>query len=278
MTAIATGHVASVTARDPADRLERYEKRTDLPLLVLSIFFIAVYAAEVAAPGLPAWMRIGLAVLSWVIWALFAGDLVTRVYLTDRRMRYLLTHPIDVLMVLLPALRPLRVLRVFSAGQAFVTRGGRMSLLRSTQAIAIATGVLVLIGALAELDAERGAKGTHITSLGDALWWAATTVTTVGYGDTFPVTGTGRVVAVALMLVGISLAGVITATVAAWFISQSRDAAGAKDADVSERLNRIETALAEILAGLQATGDVAESRPAHYHLDRAETVDERLFE
>jgi hypothetical protein len=65
-------------------------------------------------------------------------DLAVHVWLVDRRGHYLLTHPIDVLMVLLPGLRPLRVLRVFTAGQALVTRGGRMSLLRSTQAIATA--------------------------------------------------------------------------------------------------------------------------------------------
>lgn len=130
------------------------------------------------------------------------------VWLAERRRHYLLTHPIDVIMVLLPALR---VLRIFTAGQALVSRGGRWSLLRSTQAITTAAGLLVFIAALAALDAERDAQGSHITTLADPLWWAATTVTTVGYGDTFPVTATGRLVAVALMLVGISLVSVIHA-------------------------------------------------------------------
>ncbi len=67
------------SGRESADRLERYERRTDGPLLVLSLCFIAVYAAEVAAPGLPAWLRAALAVVSWIIWGLFAVDLVTRV-------------------------------------------------------------------------------------------------------------------------------------------------------------------------------------------------------
>lgn len=147
-------------------------------------------------------------------------------------------------------LRPLRVLRIFTAGQALVSRSGRLSLLRSTEAIVTAAGLLVLIAALAALDAERNAPGAHITSLADSLWWAATTVTTVGYGDTFPVTATGRLVAVALMLVGISLVSVITATVAAWFLAQTRRTAEEQEADLQARISRLETTLAEIHTAL----------------------------
>ena len=61
--------------------------------------------------------------------------------------------------------------------------------------------------------------GANVTSIGDALWWAATTVTTVGYGDRYPVTTTGRVIAVILMIVGMALVSAITASIAAWFVS-----------------------------------------------------------
>jgi voltage-gated potassium channel len=196
-----------------------------------------------------------------VIWALFAVDLAIR-WLAERRLRYLLTHAVDALVVLPPALRPLRVLRVFTAGQALVTRGGRFSVLRSTQAVATAAAILILIAALSMLDAERDAPGAHITTFPDALWWAATTVTTVGYGDTFPVTGTGRLVAAALMVVGISLVGIITATIAAWFLDQTRDAATAERADLAERLQGVEATLAEIHAAVLAGGsDCPHVRP-----------------
>lgn len=76
------------------------------------------------------------------------------------------------------------------------------------------------LGALAMLDAEREARDANITTIGDALWWAATTVTTVGYGDRYPVTAEGRCVALALMLVGIAVVGSVTAAVAAWFVAQ----------------------------------------------------------
>jgi voltage-gated potassium channel len=121
-----------------------------------------------------------------------------------------------------------------------------MSLLRTTEAIAVAAGMLVLIAALAELDVERHAPGSRITSLGDALWWAASTVTTVGYGDEVPVTGAGRLVGAALMLVGISVVGAVTATIAAWFVAQTREAVHAEEADLAARLTRIEAGLAEI--------------------------------
>jgi voltage-gated potassium channel len=64
-------------------------------------------------------------------------------------------------------------------------------------------------------------EGSNIKNFGDGLWWAMTTVTTVGYGDKFPVTTEGRFLAVALMIMGISLVGVITASVAAWFVKIS---------------------------------------------------------
>lgn len=70
------------------------------------------------------------------------------------------------------------------------------------------------------LDAEQAAPGANIKTPGDALWWAATTVTTVGYGDRYPVTTQGRLIAVALMVVGIAMVGAITASVAAWLVSQ----------------------------------------------------------
>jgi voltage-gated potassium channel len=76
----------------------------------------------------------------------------------------------------------------------------------------------VSLGALAVLDAERNAPDANITTAGDALWWASTTVTTVGYGDRFPLTTEGRFIAVGLMLVGISLVGSLTAVIAAWMI------------------------------------------------------------
>jgi voltage-gated potassium channel len=76
------------------------------------------------------------------------------------------------------------------------------------------------IAALAVFDAERDVQGANITSFGDALWWAAVTITTVGYGDYTPVTLRGRGIAVTLMLGGVAVLGVLTATLSSWIVQR----------------------------------------------------------
>jgi voltage-gated potassium channel len=71
--------------------------------------------------------------------------------------------------------------------------------------------------------AERGQPGSTINNVGDGFWWAITTLTTVGYGDIYPTTTEGRVIAVGLMISGICVLGVISATVAAWFVKLTQD-------------------------------------------------------
>jgi voltage-gated potassium channel len=92
-------------------------------------------------------------------------------------------------------------------------------------------------------EAERGASDGNITTLGDALWWAITTVTTVGYGDRYPTTALGRMIAVGLMLVGIALLGVVTATIAAWFVGRLRE--------VEETSEQADATMQDVLAELR---------------------------
>jgi voltage-gated potassium channel len=104
--------------------------------------------------------------------------------------------------------------------------------------------VLNLIAAAMVLEFERGNPDANINSYPDALWWAVTTITTVGYGDRFPMSSAGRGVAVVLMIAGIAMFGVITASIAAYFVEQKaeEDLAGRLD-QIMERLDRIETRL-----------------------------------
>ena len=85
--------------------------------------------------------------------------------------------------------------------------------------------VLIIFSTALIVEAERHAPGANIRSGGDALWWALTTVTTVGYGDTYPVTTEGRIIAAGLMFVGIALFGSISAIVTSKLIlpKETRD-------------------------------------------------------
>jgi voltage-gated potassium channel len=236
------------------NRLQRYEQRTSPVMTVLAVVFLLLYAAPIVVPALPGPVRVAVRSATGLVWLAFAVDLVVRVTLAEHRARFLAQHPVDVAAVVLPVLRPLRVLRVFTATQALFTRSD--AFLRRGQAISTTAALLVLVGALAELDAERGARAANITGFGEALWWSITTVTTVGYGDYYPVTSTGKIVAAGLMLVGISLVGAVTATVAAWFVSQGRAAD-----DDARALQREVRALRDDVARLTSALTAAQGPP-----------------
>ena len=201
-------------------RVERWERRSEIPLLLLAVAFLVAYAWPILDPRLDHDLETFLTALSWTVWAAFAGDLAVRVLLSEDRGAYLLRHWYDVALVLVPMLRPLRLLRLLAFARV-LGRSATRNLVGRVTVYVIGTAVAAVgLGALAMLDAERGADDANITSVGDALWWACTTVTTVGYGDRYPVTTAGRFVAVALMVVGIAVVGSVTAAVAAWLVGQ----------------------------------------------------------
>lgn len=200
-------------------RVEAWERRAEVPLLLLAAAFLAAYAWPILDPRLDGSLETGLSALGWAIWAAFAVDFGIRVALADQRRRYVVAHWYDVVLIALPMLRPLRLLRALAFARMLNRTAVRGLAGRVTTYVIGAAIAACGLGALAVLDAERGADDANITTFGDALWWSATTVTTVGYGDRYPVTTTGRFVAVVLMVVGIAVVGSITAAVAAWLVT-----------------------------------------------------------
>ncbi len=215
----------------PAERrvgpftLLSWETRTNGPLLAAAVAFLVVLTVPVIDEHLDPGVGAAVRVLDVLIWVAFAVDYTVRLYLAPRRWRFVRTHVPDALMVALPALRPLRILRLLSLGSLLARRSANTQLVDTGRLVAGTAGLIVYLGAVGALDAERGAAKANITTFGDALWWATTTITTVGYGDRYPVTTLGRLIAVALMIVGIALLGVLTASIAAWFVRQSTEAA-----------------------------------------------------
>lgn len=189
------------------------------------------------------------------MWAAFAFEYLTKLYLVRDRRHFVTHHLVDLVVIAVPVLRPLRALRLlreFNLGRIGVVllngikRAREIFTHRGLHFVLLTVLCVIFAGAALELSFEDGAPGSNIHNYVDALWWAIVSVTTVGYGDKYPVTAGGRGVAVILMLVGIGLIGVLTATVASYFVEAKADET---QAEMRQRLERIESMLSEALAG-----------------------------
>ncbi|MCH0542048.1 potassium channel family protein [Streptomyces sp. MUM 203J] len=198
----------------------RWEERTQRPLFALALAFGIAYAVPIVAPDADPWVRSLCTAVEWVVWGAFAVDYIVRLVVSPARWEFVRGHWLDLLSVLLPLLQPLRLLRLVSTLMLVGRRARMASQIRLTTYVAGAVTGLLMFGSLAVLQVERDAPDGNIKTLGDAVWWSFTTMTTVGYGDHSPTTGLGRLLAVGLMLSGIALLGVVTANIAAWFISR----------------------------------------------------------
>ncbi|MFJ9541548.1 potassium channel family protein [Streptomyces sp. NPDC101225] len=203
---------------DDDSRRARWDEHMDMPLAVASMVFLAVYAIRVLAPRLPEiWRTLDLAVLL-AAWALFAVDYAVRWWLSGQGLRFVRTHLLDTVVLVLPLLRPLRVVRVYETVQR---RHGKPRLALHARVMAYAglsTLLLGFTGALAVFQQERGAPGATMRTFGDAVWWTCSTLATVGYGDVVPVTPMGRLIAVGMMAMGLALLGAVTGTFASWLL------------------------------------------------------------
>jgi voltage-gated potassium channel len=190
------------------------------PLIAMAAVFLAAYAWPILDPGLPRDARTACGVAVFVVWLVFLVDYVVRLALAERRAAFVRHHLLDLASVGLPLLRPLQLLRLVRALTILERKLGESLQSRIAIYVATVTTLILAIASLAVLDTERGAPGATITNFGDAVWWSFTTITTVGYGDEYPVTTTGRAIAVALMISGIALLGVVTASLASALINR----------------------------------------------------------
>ena len=232
------------------ERRHRWERASEWPLTATAVVFLAAYAWPILDPGLSSvWVTV-CRFVTWAAWAAFALDYVVRLALSRRRLAFVRANLLDLAVIALPLLRPLRLLRLLVLLSA-INRHARTSLRGRVIVYAAGTTVLVLfVSSLSMLDAERGAEGANIIDYGDAIWWAATTVTTVGYGDRFPTTGTGRLIATGLMLGGIALLGVVTATLASWLVQRVSEVEEASQAATRRDVEALAAEVAALRADL----------------------------
>jgi voltage-gated potassium channel len=206
-----------------AEAQERWDRRTEAPLAVLSLLFFAGYAVRVLAPGLPGlWLDLCL-VVTCGAWAVFAVDYGVRLRLSGLRPpRFVRTHVLDTVVLVLPLLRPLRIVHIYERIQRRHDKP-RLTLYARVMAYAgLTAGLLGFAGALTVYHYEYGAPGATIRTFGDAVWWVCATLSTVGYGDVSPVTPMGRVTAVGVMACGLALLGAVTGSFSSWLIQTFR--------------------------------------------------------
>ena len=238
------------------EALDRFERATELPLLFLALAMVPLLLVPLFA-DLSETIDDALVAADWTIWAVFALQYVTRLTLTPERLHFVKREWLDLVIIVLPFLRPLRVVRSARALRLLrlarligffseaMQEARRLLLRRRLHYVLLVAGVVIFGSAALVTTLEDGSAGS-IDSFGDALWWSMTTVTTVGYGDEFPVTAAGRGVAAFLMLVGIALLGVVTANIAAFFLERLPEEEEAE----RDRMEEILSLLAAIEARL----------------------------
>jgi len=227
------------------EKLDRWSKRMEWPLTAAALLFLAAYATQIIAKPTGTVDAIAETVI-WVTWAVFLVDYLVRLTITEHRWRWFYRHLLDLAIVALPMLRPLRLMR-FLTVIALVQRGAGNILRGRVVVYTVGAALLVLlISALAVLDAEQG-QGT-IDTFGEALWWAFVTMTTVGYGDFYPVTFMGRCVAAGLMVGGIALIGAVTATLASWIVEKVADQTTKTEHATADQVEQLRDELAEVKA------------------------------
>ncbi len=192
-------------------------------LIALSIAFLATFSYPAFVSEMSTSTKVVIDLTQWICWLAFALDLLVGLLTSDSKKEYLRKHPLELVSVLLPFLRPLRLMRVISFGGLALQKIAMGKQMAITLKVVITAVFISYISAVQITISERDVEGSNIKTFSDGLWWAVTTVTTVGYGDRFPTTTEGRILAVMLMFVGISLVGVITASVASWFVRLSQE-------------------------------------------------------
>lgn len=243
--------------------LNAFEEAVKWPMLALSLAIIPLLVVPLTVDLTPA-QRDVVAVADLVIWAAFAVEYFVRLYLAPRKKHFLVHNIPDLLLVVVPFLRPLRALRAVRAARALrllrlarplllVTRGiraSRRALLRHGTVYVLLVAVFVIVvGMIVVHEVEVNHPRPLIDSWGEAAWWTVETVATAGSETPWPASAAGQVVRVVLVVVGLALFGLITASLASWFVEvEDQKHETARHAELEERLETLQPTLDAVLA------------------------------
>ncbi len=242
----------------------------EMPMLAITLLLLVVIVIPEIFTLSDQWMQT-LEIIDWFIWAAFAIELITLTYLAEKRLKHLKKSWLDVIIVVVPMLRFARFLRVARFARiarvgratrvARITRVTRLARLLPLVALAwqklkelltkhklnyvlfFALGIILTFGSLGAL-AERSHPDANITSIYEGIWWAFVSMTTVGYGDRYPVTPAGRAVGAVVMILGITTFSILTANVASFLVEADDEDEQKK---VKDQLNRLEEKLDKLI-------------------------------
>lgn len=201
------------------DWYHKYEWWSAYPLFVLGLMFLVAFSIQVLNIQDPVDQTFARIVIP-VAWIAFAIDYVIGFTLAQHKWGFVRSHPLQLAALIFPPLRLLLVLHVVTVLQKTASRTDRARtyLLFLTTLIGFVSAILVVFFELRSPD-------SNIRTLGNAIWWVGETVSTVGYGDYYPVTIGGRIVAGVLFINGVALLSVITAGLAQKFTADTAGSA-----------------------------------------------------
>lgn len=200
----------------------RWMLLTDVALLVLSLIFLVLYAVPIINPDLNPVVAQTFDVSMNLIWGLFIVDYLGNLLAADDRKAYVRSRPFELFSVIVPFARPLRALMLLSVVTISLRRFSSRLRNRVAVFVVFASTLVWFITGLAITEAERGVDGSTINHVSDGWWWSFITMATVGYGDTYPLTGVGQWIAVVVVLNGIVLLGTASAVLASWLIEDPK--------------------------------------------------------
>lgn len=209
----------------------------NLLVIVLSIYVLVALVVDTFLRLPPETTRL-LNVIDDVICVFFLMEFCIRFYKAPHKLEFMRWGWLDLVASVpnisflragrtLRLIRILRILRAFRSTKHLISYIFRSRVQGTFTAVSIIAVLMVIFSSIAILQVET-APESNIKSAEDALWWSYVTVTTVGYGDKYPISTEGRIIAAMLMTVGVGLFGTFTGFLASWFVQDKQSKSTAK--------------------------------------------------
>lgn len=241
-------------------RSEAIAARFEVPVFVAALAVIPALVLEQGTDD--GTLRLVAAALNWASWLVFAAEIGVMLAVTPNRRAWARAHALDIVITVvtfpvalsaLQALRAVRLVRLLRTARLLrLLRAAQISDRWFSPAGLGWSAFIALLSVLAAGQAFTLVEDEQSLSMWDGLWWAVTTSTTVGYGDIYPATTAGRMIALGLMFVGIGFVAMLTAAVAQRFVLRSAESSAPEAEEhgrllaeliaIRERLERIEAA------------------------------------